>query len=77
MFYKTRRITMKISIYELYTSPIKRLIARVSRNCTVTLSTGKELTFEKGRLCGSCSYEGFMTKMEEQEYIRVMMLMGI
>ena len=68
---------MSINMYALYTSPITRLVARLSRHCTVTLSTGKELTFDKGFRCGSCSYEGYMTKTEEQEYINAMMLMGI
>ena len=68
---------MKINMYALYTSPITRLLARLSRHCTVTLSTGKELNFDKGFRCGGCSYEGSMTKEEDQEYIHAMMLMGI
>lgn len=32
---------------------------------------------DKDFRCGSCSYVGSMTKMEEKEYINVMMLMGI
>ena len=68
---------MAINMYALYTSPIARLFARISRHCTVTLSTGKELEFNKGFHGGCCSYEGSMTKTEEQEYIHAMMLMGI
>ena len=68
---------MSINIYALHTSPIARLFARLSRHCTIALSTGKEVTFEKGFRCGSCSYEGAMTKFEEMEYISAMMLMGI
>ena len=64
---------MTINMYALYTSPIARLFARILRHCTVTLSTGKELKFHGG----CCSYEGSMTKTEEQEYIHAMMLMGI
>ena len=68
---------MTINMYVLYTSPIARLFARILRHCTVTLSTGKELKFDKGFHGGCCSYEGSMTKTEEQEYIHAMMLMGI
>ena len=68
---------MKTNIYALFTNPIARLLARISRHCTVTLSTGKVLEFHKGFRCGTCSYEGSMTKTEEQEYVHAMMLMGI
>ncbi len=68
---------MAINMYALYTRPIARLFARISTHCTVTLSTGKELKFDKGFHGGCCSYEGSMTKTEEQEYIHAMMLMGI
>ena len=68
---------MKVTMYELYTTPLKRFLARISKNCTVVLSTGKEVEFDKGFGCGNCSYEGSMTKTEEQEYIHAMMLMGI
>lgn len=69
---------MKFNMYALYTNPISRLFARISRHCTVILSTGKELKFDKGfHGCGSCSYEGSMSKTEEQEFIHAMMLMGI
>ena len=68
---------MTINMYALYTSPIARLFTRILRHCTVTLSTGKELKFDKGFHGGFCSYEGSMTKTEEQEYIHAMMLMGI
>ena len=68
---------MKTTIYNLFTNPLTRLFARISRHCTVILSTGKELKFDKGFRCGTCSYEGSMTKTEEQEYIQAMMLMGI
>ena len=68
---------MKTNIYTLFTNPIARLFARISRHCTVTLSTGKVLEFHKGFGCGTCSYEGSMTKTEEQEYVHAMMLMGI
>lgn len=70
---------MCTNIYELFTNSIVRLFARISRHCTVTLSTGKRLEFHKcfrGGTC-SCSYEGSMTKTEEQEYLHAMMLMGI
>lgn len=68
---------MTINIHALYTSPIARLYARFSRHCTVILGTGKKLEFDKGLRCGSCSYEGSMSKSEDQEYIHAMMLMGI
>ena len=68
---------MAINMYTLYTSPITRLFARILRHCTVTLSTGKELKFDKGLHSGCCSYEGSMTKTEEQEYSHAMMLMEI
>ena len=68
---------MAINMYALYTRPIARLFARISRHCTVTLSTGKELKFDKGFRGGCCSYEGSITNTEEQEYIHAMMLMGI
>lgn len=68
---------MTVTMYELSTKPIKRLLARFSRNCTVVLSTGKVLEFSKGFACGSCSYEGSMTKSEELEYIHAQMLMEI
>ena len=69
---------MKTNIYALFTNPIARLFARILRHCTVTLSTGKVLEFHKGLGgCGSCTYEGSMTKTEEQEYVYAMMIMGI
>lgn len=68
---------MAFNMYALYTNPIARFFARFSRHCTVTLSTGKILEFDKKSHCGICSYEGAMTKTEEQEYIHAMMLMGI
>ncbi len=67
---------MKFSMYELYTKPVARLLARLARHCTVVLTTGKELRFERRRHVGSCSYEGSMSKCEENEYITAMMLMG-
>ena len=67
---------MAFKMYALHTNPIARFFARISRHCTVILSTGKELKFYKGfRFC-SCSYEGSMTKKEEREYIRAMILIG-
>lgn len=68
---------MKFTMYALFTNPMARFLARFSRRCTVTLSTGKEIKFDKRRHCGSASYEGAMSKVEENEYIRAMMLMGI
>ena len=68
---------MTINMYALYTSPIARLFARISRHCTVILSTGKELKFDKGFRCGTCSYEEDLTEIEGQEYVHAMMLMGI
>ena len=68
---------ININMYELYTRPTTRIFARILRHCTVTLSTGKVLKFDKRFRCGSCSYNGGMTKNEEQEYIHCMMLMGV
>ena len=68
---------MSFKMHDLYTNPSARLLAWISKRCTVILSTGKKISFEKGVRCGCCSYEGSMTPFEELEYIRAMMLMGL
>lgn len=68
---------MRVSIYELYTKPIKRLQSRFSRNCSVELSTGRTVKFQKGLHTGSAELPGRMSKTEEQEYIHAQLLMGI
>lgn len=69
---------MRVSIYELYTKPIKRLQARFSRNCSLELSTGRTVKFQKDLHTGSAELPpGRMSKTEEQEYIHAQMLMGI
>ena len=70
-------MTLKVNMYALETSRIARLFARISKHCIVVLSTGKELEFERGFLSNKCSYEGSMTKTEEQEYIHARKMIGI
>lgn len=61
---------MRVSIYALYTKPIKRLQARFPRNCSLELSTGRTVKFQKGLHTGSAELPpGRMSKTEEQEYI--------
>ena len=38
---------MHVTLYELYTNPIKRLHSRLSRICDVELGTGRHITIEK------------------------------
>ncbi len=68
---------MNVNMYDLYTKPMARFLARLSRHCTVILSTGKEVMFDKQHHTGSASYDGRMSNDEEKEYIIAMMLMGI
>lgn len=67
---------MKINIYSLYTKPMARFLARISRKCTVILTTGKTVQFQKGRKCAMSSYEGTLSKREEFQWIHAMMLIG-
>lgn len=67
---------MSISINVLRNSTIAKLWANVSPVCTVILTSGKELLFEKYKDCGSCFYEGTLTEVEEKEYLEAMMLVG-
>ncbi len=68
---------MTFTMNALYKNPLAILFARLLRRCTVILSTGKVLKFEKSRHVGECSYKGDLTETEEREYINAMMLMGI
>lgn len=68
---------MIFTMYALYTNPVARFLARILRHCIVSLSTGKEIVFNKNRHYGSCNYDGYLSKTEEQEYIHAMMLIGI
>lgn len=68
---------MIIQMNALYTSSVARFLAHFSRRCTIVLSTGKRLNFEKGKHGGLCTYEGNITKMEQEEYENAMMFMGI
>lgn len=66
-----------VNMYELYTKPITRLFARISRHCTVVLTTGKEIEFNKSFHTGCISYNVSLTEKEEEELTHSMMLMGI
>lgn len=69
---------MVFNIKQLYNNPGARLLARLSRHSTVTLSTGKELKIDKYfRSESTCSYEGSLEGIEEEEFVYVMVLMGI
>lgn len=64
---------MKININALYTNPITQLIACKSRKCTVVLSTGRKVTFDRRY---KCSKEGKMTEKETQEYKDARRILG-
>lgn len=69
---------MKCTIKQLYDDPIVRIMARLSRGCTVVLSTGKEIYFDKP-LFGekACVYDGTLKGPEQEEYVYAGVLMGI
>lgn len=67
---------MLISINALKACPVARFWSKTSHVFTVTLTSGKELLFEKDNNCGSCFYEGTLTEAEEKEYLEAMMLVG-
>lgn len=68
---------MTFTLDSLCTSPMTRLLARLSRKFSVTLSTGKEIKFRKGLCMYSCSYEGPLSEIEEFEYTHVLVLIGL
>lgn len=70
---------MRFTIKQLYRNPFAQILARISRECTVQLSTGKELEITKpsGDDEGACVYAGDLQGVEQEEYVYVMMLMGI
>ena len=69
---------MKCTIKQLYDDPITRIMARLSRGCTVRLSTGKEIYFDKP-LFGEkvCVYDGTLKGQEEEEFMYAGVLMGM
>ena len=67
---------MKVNIYDLLTKPSKRFLARFCTECTITLSTGKEVTFYKIFDEKNSHYEVTLSNVEKKEYVIVMMLIG-
>lgn len=63
--------------YELYTSPMIRVFARLFRHFKVFLSNGKKVRIDKSRNGGICRYRGDLTQTEEVELMHAMMLMGL
>lgn len=64
---------MTINIYALYTNHITQFFACKSRKCTVILSTGKKVTFDKRY---KLSKVGYMTEVETQEYKDARRILG-
>ena len=68
---------MTFTLYSLCTSPMTRVLARLSRKFSVTLSTGKKVYIRKGLCMYSCSYETPLSELEEFEYTHVLVLIGL
>lgn len=71
---------MHVTLYELYTNPIKRLHSRLSRKCDVELGTGRHITIENHIHMFTCElpYPHYsLSKEEEMDLIHAQMLMGL
>lgn len=68
---------MKISYDDLKNKPSKRISARIAKNVTIILSSGKEVHVTKIRGAGGICYDGILLGSDWQEYNASMTLIGL
>ncbi len=68
---------MTVTIYELRTRAMKRLMARISGKVTVELGSSRTVEIEKRKNVGSTSYEGEpLSKSDESDCLLAEQLVG-
>lgn len=68
---------MRISFHELDTKSIRSFLARIAPHCTVTLSTGTKITFNRSIRERNYFYVGTLTSMEKVEFFQAKYFMGM
>ena len=71
---------MYATMYQLYTSPLKRLHSRFSRKCNIELESGRHIIIEKHGPMYSCELpfpNPSLSKEEEMDMLHAQMLMGL
>ena len=74
-FVKRGGLGMYVTLEELSTNPRKQVRARLVRSCTVVLTSGMEIEFD--RLLRSYTYRGDMSEQNKKEFEKVKELLKI
>ena len=68
---------IKINYNDLKTKPTKKILARIAKNVTIILSSGKEVHVTRIRGAGGIYYDGILLGSDLQEYNASMTLIGL